>query len=80
MGITVSSILLCLFAAPGFAFGIYEKNGMFLEQKIKLWWNFQFKNPKKRLYIARNVSEHVFLFRERQALRRELRQGKGGKK
>jgi len=76
IGITMSVVTFFLFAAPAIFIGTYRKNGIFLEQKIRRWFEFR-KKTRKKLYVSRNVSEYVFLQKERSLLKRKLRQGGG---
>ena len=53
-GIVVGGIL----AAPAIFCGLYQKNGLHLEQQFKIMMNF-FRNPRKRLYQSENVYHQI---------------------
>jgi len=73
-GITNAALTLAIFSLPAIFISQYEKNGIKLEKYVKLIINFH-RQPKKRIYRSRNITEYVELISEKQELERILRNG-----
>lgn len=56
--LTVSVVIMGIFAGPFIFCGLYEKNGIHLEQQIKLMIVF-FKKPKQRTYQSESKFEAI---------------------
>ncbi len=54
LGNDVSALLMVLIMLPLFAFALYEKDGMHLEQFIGNYFRVRFVYPKKRVYQTEN--------------------------
>lgn len=58
LGITGSCYCTFVAAAPAALFGIYHRNGMYLEQKLRLILRFG-RNNNKKTYQSENVYEKI---------------------
>ena len=67
-GIVTGGIL----ASPAIFCGLYSKNGLHLEQQVKLTLDF-FRSPRKRTYQSENVYQQIKDAIEYQHLRTVLR-------
>jgi hypothetical protein len=56
VGITLAIFLMGIVAAPAIVCGLYEKNGLHLEDKVKLIWGF-IRSTKIRTYKTENIYE-----------------------
>ncbi len=54
LGNDVSALLMVLIMLPLFAFALYEKDGMHLEQFIGNYFRVRFVYPQKRVYQTEN--------------------------
>jgi hypothetical protein len=73
-GTTPAIVALLIFAFPPVICGIYEKNGIKIENYAKLMINF-WRSPKKRIYKARPLAEYIALIAEEKELKRRLKNG-----
>lgn len=72
LGMTGASYCLCFAAAPAALFGVYYHNGLYLEQKLKLIFNF--KNSRNiKTYQSENFYEKVEKAIEYRRLKRLVR-------
>lgn len=58
LGLQVGCFALGITAAPAVFCGLFKKNGLFLEQTVKLMIDF-FKKPKLRTYQSENTYEII---------------------
>ena len=68
-------------SAPAILFGLYKKNGVFLEKQVKYMFEY-FKQPRKRYYRTANIFEcienHIEYIRLKKALNQVERSVSGG--
>ena len=58
LGITGAAYCLFIVAAPIALFGIYNNNGLYLEDKLKLMINF-YKSEKIKTYQSENIFDSI---------------------
>lgn len=66
-------------AAPAIICGLYKKNGVYFEQRIKHMIEF-FKRPKTRYYRSTNIFRCIENHMEYDKLKRVLKKAEGGRK
>ena len=59
MGNTLSASIMIVLMLPFFMFAMYEKDGMHLEQLIKIMINAKFKRPAVRPYKTDNMYRYL---------------------
>lgn len=71
VGLTAAVFLMGTVAAPAFMCGIYEKNGLYLDQIVKNMFGF-YKKPQIRLYQSENLYLQIKKEIEYQTLKKKL--------
>jgi len=79
LGLQISCFALGISASPFVVCGIYQKNGLFFEQAVKMMIDF-FKKPKVRTYQSENTYEILERCVEYQQLHRKLQSCQNSKK
>lgn len=54
MGVTNAATVMVLVMVPGFLFGLYEKDGLYLEQVLRHRIRVRYLRPHSRPYVTRN--------------------------
>ena len=54
MGVTNAATVMVLAMLPGFLFGLYERDGMFLEQVLRNRIRVKYRRPHNRPYVTEN--------------------------
>lgn len=65
-------------ASPAIVCGLYRKNGIFFEKRIKYMIEF-FKSNKKRYYRSTNIYQDIMRHIEYYRLNKKLSEAEGGK-
>jgi hypothetical protein len=73
-GVMPGIIVLCICAFPAIFCGLYDKNGIHLEQYARLVFK-HFTTPRRIIFKSHNVAEIAELESEKQELKRKLRNG-----
>ncbi len=69
LGMTGASYCLFLTAAPAVLFGVYHHNGLYLEDKLKLMYNY-YKSNKIKTYQTENIFDKIEKAMEYKKLKR----------
>lgn len=77
LSITGAAFVMAFFAAPPIACGLYKRNGVFLEQKAKMFIRF-LKKPKKRIYKEVNTYECIENYYEYKRIKKALAMSEKG--
>ena len=58
LGVTNAATIMVLAMLPGFLFGLYEKDGMYLEQVLRNRIRVKYRRPHNRPYATDNDYDH----------------------
>ena len=58
LGVTNAATVMVLAMLPGFLFGLYEKDGMYLEQVLRNRIRVKYRRPHNRPYATDNDYDH----------------------